>query len=163
MEVLCFFTLNKLIILLEWSSSFTPFILRIKAQTEYVLDQRVGSLFLMYRTNCLDIYYIHLSNISHQLLVWFNQRSSFFIWSGEIFLQCRDNVKKLLLYGQEKVWENHGDASTNTSPTLKWDISWLAACATDPQSGAGQPHASLPSSAQELFSPTKINLHACIK
>ena len=117
MEVLCFFTLNKLIILLEWSSPFTPFILRIKTQTEYVLNQRVGSLFLMYRTNCLDIYYIHLSNISHQLLVSFHQRASFFIWSGEIFLQCRDYVKKLLLYGQEKVWENHGNHDV-TMPQL---------------------------------------------
>ena len=102
------------------------------------------------------------SNISHQLLVLFHQRSSFFIWSGEIFLQCRDYVKKLLLYGQEKVWENHGDASTNTSPTLEWDISWLAACATDPQSGAGQPHATWPSSAQEMFSPKK-NRFTCLQ
>ena len=119
MEVLCFFILNILIILLEWSFSFTPFILRIKTKTEYVLDKRVGSLFLIYHTNCLDIYYIPLSNISHQ-------RASLLIWSGEMFLQCRDNVKKLLVYGQEKVWENHGnhgDASTNTSPTLEWDIS----------------------------------------
>ena len=117
MEMLCFFILNILIILLEWSSSFTPFILRIKTKTEYVLDKRVGPLFLIYHTNCLDIYYIPLSNISHQLSVSFHQRASLLIWSGEMFMQCRDNVKKLLVYGQEKVWENHGnhgDASTNT-------------------------------------------------